>query len=149
MKPKQKDKSKTATGRPTQPSWQEMNRKQRREMVRKIQSEELMLGENSEVFVANANGSEARSLTNDPAFDGWPAWSPDGSKIAFASNPGTQLRNLHHESGRERATEGRGNRGSCHRAEVVEGRQDDLLHKLFQGGFRVRLPGICRTSRCI
>src|SRR4249920_898439 len=43
MKPKQKDKSKTATGRPTQPSWQEMNRKQRREMVRKIQSEELRL----------------------------------------------------------------------------------------------------------
>jgi len=47
-----------------------------------------MLGDNSEVFVANANGSEARNLTNDPAFDGWPDWSPDGSKIAFASNRG-------------------------------------------------------------
>ena len=46
-----------------------------------------MLGEsNSEVFVANADGAEARNLTNDPAFDGWPAWSPDGTKIAFASN---------------------------------------------------------------
>src|SRR5262249_44839566 len=33
-----------------------------------------MLGEtNSEVFVANADGSDARNLTNDPAFDGWPA----------------------------------------------------------------------------
>jgi TolB protein len=46
-----------------------------------------MIGEtNSEVFVANADGSEARNVTNDAAFDGWPAWSPDGSKIAFASN---------------------------------------------------------------
>ncbi len=46
-----------------------------------------MLGENnSEVFIANADGSGARNLTNDPAFDGWPAWSPDGTKIAFASN---------------------------------------------------------------
>ena len=41
---------------------------------------------NSEVFLANDDGSEARNLTNDPAFDGWPAWSPDGTKIAFASN---------------------------------------------------------------
>jgi len=41
---------------------------------------------NSEVFVANADGSGIRNLTNNPAFDGWPAWSPDGSEIAFASN---------------------------------------------------------------
>ena len=46
-----------------------------------------MLGEmNSEVFIANADGSNARNLTNHPAFDGWPAWSPDGTQIAFASN---------------------------------------------------------------
>ena len=46
-----------------------------------------MLGEmNSEVFVANADGTEVKNLSNHPAFDGWPAWSPDGTKIAFASN---------------------------------------------------------------
>ncbi len=46
-----------------------------------------MVGEtNSEVFLANSDGSDAHNLTNDPAFDGWPAWAPDGAHIAFASN---------------------------------------------------------------
>lgn len=41
---------------------------------------------NSEIAVANADGSNERILTNNAAFDGWPIWSPDGKQIAFASN---------------------------------------------------------------
>ena len=43
MKPKPQEKTKTATGDPTQPHWHEMNRKQRLETMRKIQSEDLSL----------------------------------------------------------------------------------------------------------
>jgi TolB protein len=45
-----------------------------------------MIDTNSEVFVANIDGTAIRNLTNNPAFEGWPAWSPDGKRIAFAGN---------------------------------------------------------------
>ena len=41
---------------------------------------------NSQIYVSNIDGSNERVLASDPAFDGWPAWSPDGRLIAFASN---------------------------------------------------------------
>jgi TolB protein len=38
-----------------------------------------------EVYVMDADGKNAARLTNSPGFDGYPSWSPDGSKIAFIS----------------------------------------------------------------
>ena len=43
MKPKQQEETKKATCRPTRGHWHQMNRKQRREVMRKIQSENLSL----------------------------------------------------------------------------------------------------------
>src|ERR1039457_859538 len=43
MKPKQPEKSKKTSCGPTQGHWHEMNRKQRREMMRKVQSEDISL----------------------------------------------------------------------------------------------------------
>jgi len=46
----------------------------------------IIAPKNSEVFIMNADGSSPRNVTNNPAFDGWPRWSPDDSKIVFAFN---------------------------------------------------------------
>lgn len=40
---------------------------------------------NSEVMVANLDGSDERNVAPHPAFDGWPVWSPDSRWIVFAS----------------------------------------------------------------
>ncbi len=40
---------------------------------------------NLEIYVMNADGSNQTRLTNNPADDWKPSWSPDGSKIIFMS----------------------------------------------------------------
>ena len=42
---------------------------------------------NSEVFVMNADGTNPVNVSNNAAYDGWPAWTPDG-KVIFSSNRG-------------------------------------------------------------
>jgi Tol biopolymer transport system component len=40
---------------------------------------------NDEIYVMNADGTNHINLTNNPASDDFPSWSPDGTKIAFDS----------------------------------------------------------------
>jgi len=40
---------------------------------------------NYEIYVMDADGNNQRRLTNNPANESGPSWSPDGQKIAFVS----------------------------------------------------------------
>jgi Tol biopolymer transport system component len=57
-----------------------------------IVTRRVINGDN-EVFLLDPDGGNPVNLTNNPrTYDGWPVWSPDGSRIAFASgvpNSGT------------------------------------------------------------
>ena len=41
---------------------------------------------NWEIYRIDIDGNNLAALTSDKASDGLPAWSPDGTKIAFVSN---------------------------------------------------------------
>jgi Tol biopolymer transport system component len=41
---------------------------------------------NSEIFIADLDGANEVNISNNAAFDGWPVFSPNGQRIAFASN---------------------------------------------------------------
>ena len=50
-----------------------------------------------EIYTMNADGTGQTRLTNNAGRRLQPAWSPDGTKIAFDERPRRQLRDLHDE----------------------------------------------------
>lgn len=49
---------------------------------------------NSEIFVMDVTGSQRIQLTNTPEGNSAPTWSPDGTHIAFVSEPDGQVPNI-------------------------------------------------------
>ena len=45
-----------------------------------------MKGRNFDLFLIAADGSGLEQVTHHPDFDGFPMFSPDGTKLLFASN---------------------------------------------------------------
>ena len=45
-----------------------------------------------DVFVVNADGTGDHDLTNTSGEEAWPKWSPDGSRLAYETNDGTDSR---------------------------------------------------------
>src|SRR5690348_14138231 len=48
-------------------------------------------GANLEIYAMNPDGTNIVRLTNNPGMDGFPIWSPDGTRIAFSSERFLQL----------------------------------------------------------
>ena len=45
----------------------------------------------ADIWLQNVDGSGLRQLTNDPAADAWPVWSPDGRSIMYAADQQTMI----------------------------------------------------------
>jgi len=67
---------------------------------------------NPEIYTVNPDGTNLTRLTNDPAVDEEPAWSPDGKRIAFVSN-----------------------RSGNHELYVMNADGSDVVRRTFEGGF--------------
>jgi Tol biopolymer transport system component len=44
-------------------------------------------GNNTDIYVMNADGTSQTRLTTNTAYDTNPSWSPDGTKVAFVRTP--------------------------------------------------------------
>ncbi len=70
---------------------------------------------NFEIYTMDAEGGNQENLTNHPAYDGQPDWSPDGTKIAFVSGRDGDRSQIYivDADGRNviRLTEGQGRKG--------------------------------------
>ncbi len=60
----------------------------------------------TEIYVVNRDGSNVRRLTNNPAIDTTPTWSPSGTQIAFTSERTGDAADLHHRRRRPRTCSG-------------------------------------------
>ena len=71
---------------------------------------------NAEIYVMDPDGSHVRRVTNHPAFDNYPVFSPDGTQMAFQSNREDErveiyLQNLNDETPPKRLTHSSGRTG--------------------------------------
>src|SRR5882724_4433863 len=69
--------------RVTEPTGQPVSRAAANGRIAFVSSEG---GARSDIYTMEADGSNVQRLTNNPASDSSPKWSPDGMKIAFASS---------------------------------------------------------------
>ena len=71
---------------------------------------------NPEIYVMDADGGNQVNLTNHPAYDSQPDWSPDGTKIAFVSSRDSSPSQVYvmDADGKNviRLTDGRGGKGA-------------------------------------
>ena len=69
---------------------------------------------NNEIYVMDADGGNQENLTNHPAYDATPDWSPDGRKIVFVSTRDSGVSQIHvmNADGKNliRLTDGRGDK---------------------------------------
>ena len=78
----------------------------------------------------NASGTGQTNLTNAPGADVNPGWSPDGTRLAFDSDPLRQQRRLHDECERHGADEPHRDQPAARRRPgLVTGRHEDPLRQ--------------------